>query len=79
MVLNFEFKNWSQSCASMKEYCVKGNNVLNYDITWTDAERVYSEVAKDTVMNRAFTGVFAQHNALRKDVEMLRRLVPAAR
>jgi hypothetical protein len=24
MVLNFEFKNWSQSCASMKEYCVKG-------------------------------------------------------
>ena len=24
MVLNFDFKNWSQSCASMREYCVKG-------------------------------------------------------
>ena len=24
MVLNFDFKNWSQSCASTKEYCVMG-------------------------------------------------------
>lgn len=24
MVLNFEFKNWSQSCASMRDYCIKG-------------------------------------------------------
>lgn len=61
------------------EQVSSGNNFLNYDIAWTDAERVYGEVAKDAVMNRAFTGVFAQHNALRKDVEMLRRLVPVAR
>ena len=61
------------------EQVSSGNNFLNYDITWTDAERVYRELATDTAMNRAFTGVFAQHNALRKDVETLRRLVPVAR
>lgn len=60
------------------EQVSSGNNFLNYDIAWTDAERVYG-VAQDAVMNRAFTGVLAQHNALRKDVEMLRRLVPVAR
>jgi S1-C subfamily serine protease len=55
-----------------------GNSFLNYEITWADAERVYGELAKDPEINRAFTGVFAEHNALRKDIETLRRLVPVA-
>jgi hypothetical protein len=61
------------------EQISSGNNFLNFEITWADAERVYGELARDTEMNRAFLGVFAQHNALRKEVEAFKNTVPAGR
>ena len=120
MVLNFEFKKWSQSCASMKENCVKAITVHEFghalgfahEQNRFDAPGEYQQLKRGTsgdllltpydprsVMNycnpkynndgmlstldiaavREIYGVLAQHNALRKDVEMLRRLVPVAR
>ena len=53
-----------------------GNDFLNYSITWSDAERVYGDLAKDPLMASRFAKVFAQHNAFLKEVETLQKLVP---
>lgn len=53
-----------------------GNNFLNFSITWEDAERVVTELARDPQTARRFASVFEQHQAFTKDIEKLKTLVP---
>ncbi|NOT25553.1 MAG: trypsin-like peptidase domain-containing protein [Acidobacteria bacterium] len=61
------------------EQLSSGSNFLNFDITWADAERVYGELAMDSVIANAGAFLFTEHNEIRKDVQTLREVVGITR
>lgn len=49
-----------------------GENFLNYDITWDDAERVYTEIAANSETVQKFSEIFSTYNELRKKVSEIK-------
>ena len=47
-----------------KEEIIAGGNFLNYDITWDDAERVFSELSDAGGIKQEFSELFSLHEGL---------------
>ena len=50
---------------------VAGHNFLNYDITWDDCERVFSELSKDKSIPNSFSETFTLHHSLAQGVSKI--------
>lgn len=51
-----------------KEAIINGGDFLNYDITWDDAERVFTQLSNEPAVAHHFSDLFARYQSLIKDV-----------
>ena len=54
-----------------KESIIAGGDFLNYDITWDDTERVFTELSNDKSVSREISELFALHQSLISAVNRL--------
>lgn len=54
-----------------KEAIIAGGNFLNYDITWDDAERVFTQLSNEPAVAHDFSDVFARYKSLIEDVNRI--------
>jgi hypothetical protein len=54
-----------------QEAIIAGGNFLNYDITWSDAERVFTELSTDAVLSSELSRLFFVHEGLTQNLDTL--------
>jgi hypothetical protein len=59
-----------------KAQVIAGGDFLNYDITWEDAERVYSQLSSDPLIAQRFSNTVAQYKGF---IETCNKLAASAR